>query len=517
VNHPHRTRSPGCRALALAFALVGWALDASAAHAEPAVFSLAIGYNGLPAGVDPGGTVRPLRYADDDAAAFHQLARVLSRRSYLLALLDADTQRRFPGMAAEALTPSLQGIEQAVAALNEQLDAASRAGQEPVVLVFYSGHGLRREDGHASLTLLDGELSQELLYERVLGALHARYVHLLVDACHAEAVVRPRDVQAAVVDAPAAEAADYLSQKTLARFPHVGAIIASTTSAQAHEWDAYQRGVFTHEVLSGLRGAADVDGNRRIEYSELAAFLAAANRSVQDPRARLETVVRPPPLNPRAPLADLRGLPGVSRLRGEPAPFGVLSIEDGRGTRLVDLRAEPGFVVELVVPGGETLFVRSRDREAEVTLGPGKTANLHELVLRAATVRSRDALDSSLRRGLFATGFGPAYYRGFVDRAPELVPVDLTVRESIPVETAALPARRLSPWVGGAAGVLAVSAGVFTGLALDARGDYRQTSLEREAASARDRYDRHRYTAIGLGAAAVAVTAIGAWLWWHGR
>jgi uncharacterized caspase-like protein len=217
-----------------------------------------------------------------------------------------------------------------------------------VVLVFYSGHGRRREDGPASLTLLDGELTQKVLYEHILGALQARYVHLLVDACHAEAVVHPRDAQAAVVDAAPADVASYLSEKTLARFPHVGAIVASTSSAQAHEWDVYQRGVFTHEVLSGLRGAADVDGNGQIEYSELAAFLAAANRSVRDPRARLETVVRPPSPQSRGaagrparaaggePPARPAGRAGAAVDRGRPRRAAA-----GRAHR-ARLRREPG-------------------------------------------------------------------------------------------------------------------------------------------------------------------------------
>jgi hypothetical protein len=487
------------------------------ARAETALFSLAIGYNGAPADADAG-AVRPLHYADDDAAAFHQLARQLSRRSYLLAILDSDTQARFPGLATEAGPPSLQAIDRTVAALNQQLAAATRAGLEPVVLVFYSGHGRRREDGPASLALLDGELTQQVLYDRILGALQARYIHLLVDACHAEAVVHPRDAQAAVVDADPADVAGYLSEKTLARFPHVGAIVASTTSTQAHEWDVYQRGVFTHEVLSGLRGAADVDGNGQIEYSELAAFLAAANRSVLDPRARLETVVRPPPLNPRAPIADLRSLPAMSRMRGEPAAFGALSIEDGRGVRLLDLRTEPGFGVNLVLPAGEPLYLRSHDREAEVNLRAGQATSFEQLAFRPSGVHPRDALDSSLRRGLFATGFGPAYYRGFVDRASGLIPVELGAREAVTIETTAAPARprHVNRWVAGATGVLAASAGVFGAMALDARGDYHQAVFERDVAAARDRYDRNRAWALGLGGAALVAAGVGLWMWWHG-
>ena len=55
-------------------------------------------------------------------------------------------------------------------------------------------------------------------------------------------------------------------------------ILATTLGQQAHEWSAIESGVFTHELLSGLLGAADVNADQRIEYTELQAFIAAANR-----------------------------------------------------------------------------------------------------------------------------------------------------------------------------------------------------------------------------------------------
>src|SRR6185369_4903495 len=168
------------------------------------------------------------------------------------------------------------------------------AGHANVVFVFFSGHGSATAGGTPQLALLDGGISQEVLYDDVLGHLAADYVHVIIDACHAEAIVRPRDVQAEPVKVTASEAGALLVHSTLARFPNVGAIVASSTAAQAHEWDVLRHGVFTHELLSALRGAADVNHDQRIEYSEAYAFLAAANRGVADPRARLTVVSRAP-------------------------------------------------------------------------------------------------------------------------------------------------------------------------------------------------------------------------------
>ena len=88
-------------------------------------------------------------------------------------------------------------------------------------------------------------------------------------------------VRAVFVDAPsfavsANEEKQILAKNSLARFPNVGAIMATASDAESHEWDAIEQGVFTHELISALRGAADVNGDGKIEYSEASAFFNAA-------------------------------------------------------------------------------------------------------------------------------------------------------------------------------------------------------------------------------------------------
>jgi hypothetical protein len=481
------------------------ALTAGPARAASVLFTIAIGNNAPPSS-DVEGELGALHFADDDAAAVHQLGRSLARRSFLLTIADRETQERFPDVIGEARPPSLHELTRVIQELNHELALATAAGDETSVIIFYSGHGSVGADGRAALTFLDGPLTRDELYDEVLTPLQARYVHLLVDACHAEAVVRPRDAQAQVVPLSRDAAAAYLGQATLARFPHVGAIIATTAAQQAHEWDGYQRGVFTHELLSGLRGGADVNGDGRVEYSELGAFLVAANRGVLDPRGRPVAVVRPPPLNPRTPLVDLRSATGAARLRGRPGPLGAFHVEDDRGVRVLDLRAEDAFGVELLVPAA-TLFVRAGDREAELQLRPGQSAAFHQLSLRPLSARPRGALDRSLRAGLFATRFGPAYYAGFVDNRADLVAVDLPPAGS----PASEPRARYAPWLLGGAAALAATSALFGGVALDARRDVQRTDIAVEALAARDRYDRARYAAFGfLGAALVAAVA-GLW------
>jgi hypothetical protein len=73
-------------------------LTAPRAYAATALFSLAIGHNGLPPG-PRGSGVGVLSFADDDALAVHELARTVARRSVVLALPDRATQARYPTSA----------------------------------------------------------------------------------------------------------------------------------------------------------------------------------------------------------------------------------------------------------------------------------------------------------------------------------------------------------------------------------------------------------------------------------
>jgi len=494
----------------------------AAAKSRGPIFTLSIGYNGLPPSADP--ELATLRYADDDAVAFHEFARTIATRSYLLAMLDRETQARNPALSAAARAPSLVDLKRTVAEIQGGVDASVSAGEDPTVLIFYSGHGARASGDQSALTFADGLLTRDALYDEVLAPLQGRFLHLFVDACNAEAVVRPRDVDARVVTPTAADIEGAFQKTTLARFPRVGAVVASTSGAQAHEWDVYQAGIFTHELLSALRGAADVDGNRRIEYSELAAFLSAANREVADARARPRTIVRPPALDRRAAIVDLEDVRGGAYLEGRADKLGAFFIEDGRGARLLDMRAESTFRVSLVVPAGETLYLRNHRGQTTIQLAAGERLSLDRLQLTEHDVRARGALETALRRGLFATTFGPGYYRGFVDRSDDLAAVPVGEAEALiemPAPDAPPPGsstRRRQAWIAfGAAAALTVGAVVLGGMTWDARNDFENTYLERPAAEAEQRYQRNLALSISTAGLAAIAAGLGTWLYTRDR
>ena len=400
-----------------------FALGGRLCHADVRFHALVIGNNKVPLGAGPARaepSSRELRFADDDAAAFFDLVSGFVDDGHLLVTLDRDTEAVFPNLATVSRPATLRELRWAVGELRQQIDTSRREGHRNVLFVFFSGHGTSSA-GAPALAMLDGGITQSILYDEVLDKLHADVVHLIVDACYAEAVVRPRDSASASVRVTAADADAFLLRSTLARFPQVGAIVAAATDARSHEWDLLRHGVFTYELLAALRGAADVNHDGRVEYSEVCAFLSAANHDVGDPRARLAVVARPPDVDRHVALMDRSWLPVArsARLTAIPAHPGLVEVEDGGGHRLATLHNEPGVEAELLLPVGRTIYVRVGEQEARFEATPGSLVPFSSLRFEDPRERSRGALEDALGRGLFATEFGPRYYGGFIDQARE--------------------------------------------------------------------------------------------------
>src|SRR5262249_37369475 len=147
----------------------------SGARAETRTYVIAIGNNSAPPG---DAALAPLQYADDDAAAFFAFMRPLAREAWLLTVLDGDSQRRFPTLAPASRSPTLTELDQVVSQLRARIEADLREGHTSSVVVSYSGHGTRgTNERPPGLILLDGALTQDVLYERVLQQLPARYIH----------------------------------------------------------------------------------------------------------------------------------------------------------------------------------------------------------------------------------------------------------------------------------------------------------------------------------------------------
>jgi len=199
-----------------------------------------------------------------------------------------------------------------------------------------------------------------------------------------------------------------------------------------------------------------VNQDGRIEYSEVHAFLSAANLQVSDARARLSIVARPPNADRRVSILDsslfLRS--GAMRLTAIRTRSGPLRIEDDVGRRLATLHSEPDYLTSLWLPTSRTIFLRTGQLESHFRAGAGSTLPFSALHFAATPTRSRGSLDDALRRGLFSMQFGRGYYSGFIAGAPEFIPVSPLERppsthDQTPARQTSEPTRNPSSTKGG--------------------------------------------------------------------
>jgi hypothetical protein len=221
------------------------------------------------------------------------------------------------------------------------------------------------------------------------------------------------------------------------------------------------------------------------------------------------------------PIVSLGRESGLARLQGRPAGLGSFFIETAAGSRVVELHAERGHAVTVALPAGQPLFVRGGRGEAELTVAAGETRDFSSLSFRTPASGARGAIESSFERGLFATAFGPHYYRGFVDQSDDMVPValpaaDLDKDVELGLSTDGMGAgsdarpARVARWLSFApAAAFGVAAGVFGVNALDARSDYASTKLEQDSRDASARYERNTARAAYSLAGAVVSAAVG--------
>jgi hypothetical protein len=284
-------------------------LCASAASARTKTYAVIIAEN---RSLDPG--VKPLQYADDDGAKTWELFSLFADRTSLFVVLDADSARLHPEAARNAESPERAAIFDKLARYNAEMERDLDRGDEPELFFIYAGHGDVDGDGQGYINLRDAKLTRAELYRDVIAPSKAKFVHVVVDACKSYFLVNARGAHKRWVDdsVPAEEGAAgdahlqaFLEEEQLERHPRAGVIVATSGDQETHEWARYRGGILSHELRSALSGAADVNGEGKIEYSELRAFLAAANARVRNPEARVDVFARAPALDRHRPIVDL--------------------------------------------------------------------------------------------------------------------------------------------------------------------------------------------------------------------
>ncbi|MGB1699160.1 MAG: caspase family protein, partial [Nannocystaceae bacterium] len=416
-------------------------LAASVAHAEapdpvetvetvaPAAqksnhYAIVIGTNQSPREALP-----TLRFADDDAARMAELLEESGATVTLLTTFDTESQALYPELVSRAKRPTLAAIQAAHADFMTRIDAG---GGDATLTIYYSGHGDLGDDGREFLTLEQGRLTRHELLTELVGGSKATTNHLLIDACRSEDLVLSRGEgwKSDRVTPENPEAVrEYLEAERLDAHPNTGVILASSGDQTTHEWERYRGGVFTHQLLSAMRGGGDINGDGRIEYSEVGAFVSAANRGVEDPRARLEVSVHPPHANQRTPLLIHEDLAEERVILFVGEDKGHYMLEDDRGVRIADLRRSDAHPAYLRVPDGPLYLARqdrnSNDRvEAKIPATRDGAVLVSELTYDLSGSRERGALADAFHAGLFRVGYGPSYYAGYTASEDQLAVED---------------------------------------------------------------------------------------------
>jgi len=393
----HRS-APHLAVLIAALLLV--AVPAGAAE-RGARFALVLGVN------DPAEPSQPaLRYADDDAARTFDLFRGLGASVRLLARPDENTRRLHPQAAAEAAPPTVQSLAGAVGQIAADVWLAHERGVATELYVVYAGHGSVDPEGVAGLTLEDGRVTVAGLADLV-DDIAADRTHVIVDACDAW------EFAYAGARGPGGERREvhgFSHGGRLADRADTGLLLGASATRETHEWEAVQAGVFSHVVRSGLYGAADADGDGRVDYREIAAFVDRAGQAIPNERYRPVVHVRPPA--GEGVLLDLNdGLARRVEFDGE-RTFGRFLVEDDLGVRLVDFHSAEGQPVHLVrPPGAGRLFLRDVGGLREWTLPAGQAVvQVGDLAPERPRTEARGAAHEAFQQ-LFALPFD----RGVVD------------------------------------------------------------------------------------------------------
>jgi len=340
-----------------------------------------------------------LRFADDDAFRYERFFRLVADEVTVLARADQDSAGLYPD--ASAAPPTRDNVVAELDEISARAVEAADGGDAVTVFFIFTGHGNYAAEGGGYLHLEDGKLTtRDLFYHLIRHSGSFRLV-LLVDACNAGFLVKSRGE----TDdrRPAGPTGLELEQ-----FTNVALILSSSSTGEVREWGRYLSGIFSHQVRSGLSGAADVDGNGTITFPELASFVDSANQGVKNPSLRLTPYIRPPLADPAMPViafSQTRFSRFVSMKFDRPARVTLL---DSDLVRYADFNLKAGFSVKVALPGGRDYFVSVDDRlEYVVPAGAEGTVDLGAIEPRQASSLASRGIDDYYVRSLFSTPFGP--------------------------------------------------------------------------------------------------------------
>ena len=285
-----------------------------------------------------------LQYADDDGARYYQLFRGVAPAAQvrLLTRFDRATASVHPELAAVTQPPRRADLMAALADVRAAVIEARRAGQHTEFYFVFAGHG-DVQGGVGYLDLEDARIDPAFLEHEVVDRVPADVLHVVLDSCNSFFVVNPRKPGGRRWATPRDLALGFA-----ARHPNVGLFLSTNSEGEVYEWSEFESGIFSHEVRSGLSGAADADGDGRVSYAELAGFVDRANAKLPQSNLRPQVFQRGPNGDAGAALFSPARAEGRRLLIGSGERR--LWIRGPGNERLLDLHKEDAPMT-IVVPG----------------------------------------------------------------------------------------------------------------------------------------------------------------------
>lgn len=292
----------------------------------------------------------PLRYAHQDA---REIASVLVEAGQFSAQDVVVLEDPEPARILETL--------------DSRLEQLGRAGEQGMLLFYYSGHSDER-----ALYPNGQPLELKALRTRLEDGRAAVRVGIL-DACQGGSWTRAKGLT---------PAAPFAVEVPLTLSSEGSVLLASSTGQEAsHEADTLRGSFFTHHLVAGLRGAADQSGDGQVTVGE--AFAYAQRLTIRD-TAMLGEAVQHPSFDLRLrgrqdlPLTRLASAGSTLEVQQETGPLQVIQLHTG----LVVLEVPEGRrALRLALPVGPYL-VRHRTREGtfarEVEVRAGQTVTVRE-------------------------------------------------------------------------------------------------------------------------------------------
>jgi hypothetical protein len=290
---------------------------------------------GILVGSNAGGPgQQTLRYAEDDAKKMADVLRQLGRYG------QTDLQILAHPDGAKVLAT--------VDDVAQKMKAHAAKGEQAILVFYYSGHAKAN-----AFDLGAEELAIATLRDR-LRQIPSTLTLVILDACQSGQFARVKGVE------PAAD----FSFNSVSRIGQKGIAIMASSSAQelSQESDELKGSVFTHHLVTALRGAADADGDGRVSLDEAYRYAyrrtlaTTAQTQVGSQHVTLETDLAGQGDVPVTYPADAKSqleLPG-------PLDGKVLVQHRASGNVVAEVQKSPGAPIRLAfVAGGYEAIVRT--------------------------------------------------------------------------------------------------------------------------------------------------------------